>query len=320
MKLIKTISDLKQVPQNCILTIGNFDGVHIGHRAILTTARKIADKRSTDLVAMTFEPHPAAILHPEKAPGILTPRPYKKHLLARLGVDFRLLIETTTEILSLSPVDFVKKFLLEALFPLVVVEGEDFNFGAKRSGNVQILQDLGGELGFEVVIVPSKKIELEQTVRISSTMIRYMIEGGEVSDAALALGRPYKLTGRIIPGRGKGAELGFPTLNMEIPNQLIPAEGVYAGFVTIAENEEKICEFEEKRPAVFSIGQARTFGYEYPLLIEAHILDSIEGDFADKWMAMDFIEFIRHQHKFDAPQALAAEIAKDCKKAKEILT
>ena len=225
MKLIKTISDLKQVPQNCILTIGNFDGVHIGHRAILTAARKIADKRSTDLVAMTFEPHPAAILHPEKVPGILTPRPYKTHLLTRLGVDVRLLVETTTEILSLSPADFVKKFLLESLLPLVVVEGEDFNFGAKRSGNVQILQDLGGELGFEVVIVPSKKIELEQTVRISSTMIRYMIEGGQISDAALALGRPYKLIGRIIPGRGKGAAAGRPERDRRRhPLTVIPPE------------------------------------------------------------------------------------------------
>jgi len=156
-------------------------------------------------------------------------------------------------------------------------------------------------------------------VRVSSTMIRYMLRSGNVADAAILLGRPYKLIGKIIPGKGKGKELGFPTLNMQKPEQIIPAEGVYAGFVEVADSEEKVCTEKTKIPAVFSIGQARTFGDEHPLLIEAHLLIKNANKTIGKWLAMDFVRFIRSQHKFASVQELSAQIAKDCEKAKKIL-
>jgi riboflavin kinase/FMN adenylyltransferase len=321
MMIIDTVAGLGTIAKGCVLTIGNFDGVHIGHQEILAAARHIASTKAAELVAMTFEPHPVAVLHPEKAPGVLTPLPIKRHLLAKCGVDSLIILEDSRELLSLSPEDFVGRFLVENVRPTAVVEGNDFNFGLRRSGNIGTLQKLGAEKGFDVSVIGPKKIELStgQTVRVSSTMIRYMLESGHVGDAAVALGRPYRLVQRIIPGRGIGKKLGFPTLNMQRPEQVIPAEGVYAGFVRVGRSAEDVLTCEEKIPAAYSIGQARTYGDEFPMLIEAHLLTENVGDLAGEYMAMDFVQRIRSQHKFKTPEDLSKQIAKDCKKAKEIL-
>ena len=321
MKIIEAISDIEKVPEGCVLTIGNFDGVHLGHREILIAAARIAKEKGTDVVAMTFEPHPVAILYPERAPGVLSPLELKKHLLAQAGVNSLLVLRDTRELLDLSPEDFVRRFLVENLQPSVVVEGNDFNFGIGRTGNLDTLLRLGAEAGFDVSVVEPKKIALStgQTVRVSSTMIRYMLESGHVADAAAALGRPYRLLERIIPGRGIGKKLGFPTLNMKKPEQVIPAEGVYAGLVRVGETTQDVLASKETIPAAYSIGQARTYGEEFPLLIEAHLLKENVGALVGKYMAMDFVQRIRGQHKFKTPEDLSKQIAKDCKEAKDIL-
>jgi riboflavin kinase/FMN adenylyltransferase len=320
MKILHSISELGELEKGCVVTIGNFDGLHIGHQQILLTAKQLAAKRNTELLVMTFEPHPAAVLHPEKSPDILTPAPLKQRLLARCGVDCWLIIKAEPKVLSLSAPDFIEKYVVEPIAPAAVVEGEDFYFGSGRSGNIQLLQRLGPANDFDVIVVPAKEIELSQTVRVSSTMIRYMLTSGEVADAAAALGRAYKLIGKIIPGHGLGRKLGYPTLNMQIPDQLIPAEGVYAGRVTIADSFDNACAENQNLPAVFSIGQARTFGDEHPLLIEAHLLTKPDSVPEGEYMAMDFVSHIRRQHKFASARDLAAQIAKDCKTAKEILS
>lgn len=321
MKKLRTISDLTAVREDCVLTIGNFDGVHIGHQEIIRVARELADERQTDVVLMTFEPHPLAVLHPEKAPPILTPLSLKKQLLIELGVDVRLLLDATPETLSLKPEQFVRRFVSESLRPSALVEGEDFNFGAARAGNVQLLTEMGQQSGFEVIVVPARKIEIPdgQTLRISSTMVRYMLGSGKVADAAMALGRAYRLIGPVCSGRGIGRKLGFPTLNMTRPDQLVPAEGVYAGYVQLGRTEDDIARLGNRVGAIFSIGQARTFGDEHPLLIEAHLLVNGDTDVTGKWMAMDFVDFIRPQHKFTSPEELSKQITKDCKKAMNIL-
>jgi len=150
-------------------------------------------------------------------------------------------------------------------------------------------------------------------------MIRYMLEGGHVSDVSIALGRPYRIAERIISGRGVGIKLGFPTLNMKKPKQVIPAEGVYAGFVKTGECMDKAFASKEKIPAVYSIGQARTYGDDFPLLIEAHLLIQNVGDLIGRYMTMDFIQRIRNQHKFKTPEDLSKQIAKDCHTASIIL-
>lgn len=321
MKVLKTVSELKELKKGCVLTIGNFDGVHLGHHEIINFARKFADDRQSELVLMTFEPHPVTILYPEKALGVLTPMVLKKHLLTQFGVDCLVVLESSYRILNLSPESFVDEFLVKSVQPGVVVEGEDFNFGYGRSGNVRILRELGQKFSFEIVIVPGKEIKLadEQTARVSSTLIRHLLHKGKVADAAQALGRYYRLSGQTTLGKGKGRKLGFPTANIDPVNQIIPAEGVYAGFVEITDTEEQLCESKNKLPAAFSIGRAKTFISDHPLLVEAHILGRDPGDLYGKYLAMDFVEFIRHQQKFTSPEHLSTQIAEDCKTAKEIL-
>ena len=321
MRVLETKSDLGQAQKGCVVTIGNFDGVHTGHQKILTTARKIADEKRTELTVITFEPHPVAILYPEKSPGVLIPLELKKHLLANLGVDCLCVLKSDPELLKLSPQDFVNEFLVKNIQPCVVVEGEDFNFGYGRRGSIHTLYNLGKENGFEVIVVEAMtaRLSIGHAVKVSSTLIRNMLEAGKVNDAAVALGRPYRFVGEIIPGRGKGKELGFPTANMEPANQITPAQGVYAGFVEIADSLDKVCISKEKTPAVFSIGRTSTYGTDKPLLIEAHLLVDDVGELIGKWMAMDFVQRLRNQMKFESETKLSEQIAKDCEKAKKNL-
>jgi riboflavin kinase/FMN adenylyltransferase len=238
-------------------------------------------------------------------------------------VDYLCVLKSSADLLALSPTDFVEQFLISGVRPSVVVEGDDFNFGSGRDGNVHTLQILGREKGFEVLIIDSQKAKISDGprfigVEVSSTVIRSMLAQGNVTDAAIELGRPYRLVGKIIAGKGKGRQLGFPTLNMEKPNQLIPAEGVYAGLVGITDSLKKVCAAEAKKQAAFSIGRASTYGGEN-LLIEAHLLSENPGDLSGKWLAMDFVRFIRTQQKFESESELKKQIAKDCETTKRIL-
>jgi riboflavin kinase/FMN adenylyltransferase len=321
MRVIETLSDVDVVETGCVLTIGNFDGVHLGHQKILAAAKQAAKDKASELVAMTFEPHPFAVLHPEKAPGVLTPLELKKHLLESFGVDCLIVLKDEQELLSLTAAEFVDRFLVQNIRPGVVVEGEDFNFGRGRSGNVRTLNSLGQQKGFDVTIVQAcrAKLSIGPSVRVSSTIIRNLLEAGKISDAAVALGKPYRLIGPIIAGRGKGKRLGFPTANLKATHQIIPAEAVYAGTVETADNVSQLLQKQENIPAVFSIGRTATYGPGQPLLVEAHLLADNVGDLIGKFMAMDFIRLIREQKKFDSEKELSAQIEKDCKNAKKIL-
>jgi riboflavin kinase/FMN adenylyltransferase len=322
MEVLRTVAELGRLPAGCVLSIGNFDGVHIGHQQNLKVALDIARLEGVSLAAMTFEPHPVAILHPEKAPGVLTPLPLKVCLIEYCAVDYFIVLRDTASLLRLSPADFVDKFLLKDVRPRALVEGEDFHFGADRLGSIETLQQMAKPNGFNVVVVPPKLVRLStaQSVRVSSTTIRYMLQSGHVADAAFLLGRPYRLIGQIVTGRGMGTKIGFPTLNMEMPSQIIPQEGVYAGFVLLGAKEDDVCRGKKRLNAVFSIGQAVTFGDRRELLIEAHLLDEKPDGSPGQWMAMDFVKRIRQQHRFESPGALAAQIARDCVAAKNILS
>jgi len=322
MKIIENLSELGRIEPDGVLTIGNFDGAHLGHQEIIAAARGAADEKGTKLAAMTFEPHPVAVLYPERAPGVLTPFELKTHVLAKLGVDYLIVQKGCRELLELSPEDFVRRFLVENVRPSLVVEGGDFNFGAARAGNIDTLRRLGEANGFEISVVDAKQVRLStgQVVKVSSTMVRYMLESGHVADAAVALGRPYRLIEQIIPGRGIGRKLGFPTLNMKQPEQVIPAEGVYAGFVRVGRTMQEVLDSDNAIPAAYSIGQARTYGDDFPLLIEAHLLADGTAGSVGQFLAMDFVKRIRSQHKFKSPEDLSKQIAHDCEQAKQILT
>lgn len=321
MRIIYESSKLTDRDRRGVLTIGNFDGTHLGHRKIITVASKAVMDRNLPLVVMTFEPHPVAVLFPDKSHGVLTPLELKKALLSEARIDCLFVVKSTAEVLGLSPEDFVVKFLNEALEPVIVVEGEDFNFGAKRTGSIQTLRQLGLKHGFEVTVVPAERMELSsgKEVRVSSTLIRNLIESGHVSDAANALGRAYRLIGTVVAGRGKGKHLGFPTANLDPLDQIIPAEAVYAGFVEIGDTVEQVCKGSSGIPAALSIGRTPTIVSDHAQLIEAHILMDDVPDLLGKHLAMDFVEKLRGQEKFESEEELAEQIAADCENARRCL-
>lgn len=318
MKTVDSISQLGQ--KGVVLSIGNFDGVHIGHQKILKIAEQTAGKEKTILVVMTFEPHPVMVLQPHTGLGVLTPMELKKEMLAKCGVDCLVVLPCDAGILSLSARDFVSRFLVDSIKPAVVVEGENFHFGSARTGNVDSLRQFGAEAGFKVIVVEPEDVELSRSkTRCSSTLIRNLLQAANVSDAAVALGRLYRLYGQVVPGRGKGKRLGFPTANIAPAEQIIPAEGVYAGKVAIEQTQAEICRADAKTPAALSIGRSRTYGPDNPLLVEAHILEGKVGGLKGKFLAMDFVKRIRSQKKFESEKKLAGRIAKDCEKIKQIL-
>ena len=273
-------------------------------------------------MAMTFEPHPVAVIRPEKAPGILTPLPLKQHLIGKFGTDCLFIAQSTPELLALKAEEFVRRFLIEGVRPSLVVEGESFNFGSGRSGSIHTLQDLAAANDFEVSVIIAEQVQFSAGRRatVSSTMIRNLLAEGSVADAATAMGRHYRLTERIITGRGKGKRLGFPTANMKLPTQVVPAQGVYAGFVDLADTPDQLFGSRAINPAALSIGTSKTYGDTQSLLIEAHLLGNKNvGDLYGKHIAMDFVKKIRPQKKFDTESDLAAQIGKDCEKAKTML-
>jgi len=321
MKVIREISEWDEKESGCVLSIGNFDGVHVGHQLILEEAKKEASRRGTHLVAMTFEPHPVAVLHPEKNPGVLTPLEMKEYYLAGCGVDILVVLPSNRELLGLSPEEFVDGFLIQKIRPGIVFEGEDFNFGIGRSGGLDILCRLGDEKGFEVRIIDEKEITLSsgESVRASSSQIRNLLEAGNIYEAAGVLGRSYRLIGKVIKGYGKGKELGFGTANLEPVNQVIPAEGVYAGIVRLGEGIENLCGQGGAHFSAFSIGRCRTFGGYRPRLIEAHLLEEKVPDLIGRRMTMEFIKRLRGQQRFSSEAELITQIKKDCERAEQIL-
>lgn len=321
MRIVHSLEELEKPVIRPVVTIGNFDGVHLGHQQIIAAAKEAARSHKTIAVAMTFEPHPAAVLHPEDKPGVLTPLVLKAELLRQGGLDSLIVIKDNPRLLQLSPDEFVDQFLMKKLQPVVVVEGEDFNFGRHRAGSVLTLQQFAGKYGFEVRVVPMRQVRLSGKPHspVSSSAIRRLLTDGRVSDARAHLGRPYRLIGTVTPGYGRGAALGFPTANIEPSEQIIPAHGVYAGLVAVGGACEQVCATESRTPAVFSIGGGQTFNAQHPLLVEAHLLTENVPPLYDKWLAMDFVRHIRSQQKFESEKQLSEQIAKDCQKAKQIL-
>ncbi|ARN57325.1 riboflavin biosynthesis protein RibF [Sedimentisphaera salicampi] len=326
MKVFK-VDESFQSKAKSILTIGNFDGIHRGHRHIINKCLEAAKELGTEkITAVTFEPHPVYLLKPEKAPKIITPLEMKVNLLEKAGVDELAVITDSTKLLNMPPEEFAKDFLAGRFNPAAIVEGCDFRFGYSRSGDIETLKKLGEVHGFKACC--EELAELEFSVgrrRVSSSLIRDFLENGFVEDAASALWRPYRLIGEVVCGRGIGRQIGFPTANINPKIQIRPSDGVYAGFVQIGESREEVCRIDKQKlePAVYSIGRARTFEDGNPTLTEAHLLresKTLEKGLVGRWMAMDFIAKLREQRVFPDKDKLSEQISLDCRQAESILT
>jgi len=289
-----------------VITLGNFDGVHLGHRALLAETVRQAKERDLSSVAVTFDPHPLEVLRPESFQPVLTTLPHRVELIQAAGIIHVAVIQTTSAFLRLGADDFFQKIVLDLLAAAAVVEGWNFCFGKGREGTTQTLEDLGRASGVGVTVVPPREVNDRL---VSSSRVRQDLLAGDVADAALLLGRPYRLEGRVERGQQRGRTIGFPTANLFHVPTLIPGDGVYAA---IAYHNGKAW------PAAANIGPNPTFG-EQGHKLEVHLL-GFQGNLYGQMLTVDFLERIRATHPFADVQELIAQIRKDSERAENIAT
>jgi riboflavin kinase/FMN adenylyltransferase len=294
------------------VTIGAYDGVHLGHRALLADLIARAEAAHLTPVVVTFDRHPASVVRPESAPRQLTDLDQKLELLAQCGIDRTLVVPFDRARADESAEDFVTEVLVDTLEAQLVVVGEDFHFGHARGGNVALLRQLGQVHGFEVVGVG---LTGEDQAPVSSTRIRSLVAAGDVVGAAALLGRPHEVRGTVVHGDGRGGPiLGFPTANLEVSTAIaLPADGIYAGRYTRPDGTV----YE----AAISVGRRPTF-YDpatSSVLVEAYLLH-FEGDLYGEIGRVSFVERLRDERQFDSVEALIDQMHQDVAEAERLLT
>ena len=300
-----------------MVTIGAYDGVHLGHQAVLRLVRDLATARRLEAVCLTFDRHPAEVVRPETAPKVLTPLDEKLELLEATGFVDTTCVLTFDKARSREPAEqFVREVLVEGLGARLVVIGADFHFGYRRHGNVRLLEQMGAELGFEVLGLGLVPVEGDENgMPYSSTQIRDLLAAGDVAAAARMLGRPprpYEVRGTVERGDGRGRELGFPTANVAVPERVcLPADGIYAGTYTDEDGVE--------RDAAISLGRRPTFYVDAKKsLLEAHVLD-FDGDLYGHQAKVRFVDRIRGEEEFASVDALVQQIERDVETVRERL-
>jgi len=311
----RCVTGLEAVPaaaRSGVLTIGNFDGVHVGHRRIIAMARERADADGCPVVAMTFDPPPDLVLRPADAPERLTPAAVRAALLREAGCDWVVTARADPALLGLTPEAFVEQVIVARFAPRYMVEGPNFRFGRQRGGDVDFLAREGARRGFDVRVAEPVRLAVAGEERvISSTLIRRLVAEGDVSAAARCLTRAFTLHGQVVPGEGIGRTLGRPTANLSPGEQVCPGEGVYAGRARVSGREYA---------AAVSVGTRPTFTAGDPAgrVIEAYLLDA-SGDFYGRRMALSFVRRLRAQRRYDGPAALQAQMARDVENVRAAL-
>ena len=313
---MRVVTDLDQPPwpsDRAVITIGAYDGVHLGHQAVIDQVRERAVALGAVSAVVTFDRHPASVVRPESAPRLLTNTDQKMELLAATGIDAVVVVPFDAEQASETPESFVQRVLVDALSTRVIVVGEDFHFGRHRDGNVDLLRKLGADDGFDV-----EPIELVPRADgidepVSSTAIRRALAGGDIARANAMLGHPFEARGPVVTGDQRGRLLGFPTATVEVSNGMcLPADGVYAGWYERPGGDVHAC--------AINLGRRPTF-YEHAdsSLLEAHLLD-FDGDLYGETAKVRFTHFLRSERKFDGVDALIAQLANDVASARELLS
>jgi riboflavin kinase/FMN adenylyltransferase len=299
MQVIHTAKDCDAQGRKVCLAIGVFDGVHLGHQQIIRQTVADAHQPGGLSLVVTFAPHPSQIVAPDRVPPLIYSPWQKLRTIESLGVDTLLEIRFDQAFSEKSGPEFIQELAHDLGGIADICVGADFVFGRKRSGNVEVLKELGGQLGFKVHGLAA--VALDGKV-VSSTRIREAIRNGELDSAGQMLGRPYAIQGRIIPGDQLGRQLGFPTANMEIGGQLTPPNGVYAGVTTV---DNKIWQ------VALNIGLRPTLGLAEPVLrVEAHLLD-FAGDLYGQELEVEIVRKLRDEKKFGSPGELTEQIKQD---------
>ncbi|MEG3614916.1 MULTISPECIES: bifunctional riboflavin kinase/FAD synthetase [Isoptericola] len=323
---MQVFTDLAEVPDDfgpSVVTIGNFDGVHRGHQAVLGRLVRLARADSRAAVAVTFDPHPALVHRPESAPELITGLADRLELLARTGLDAVLVVRYSLEFAEQSPEEFVTRYLTGALGARSVVVGHDVRFGRANAGTLATMVDLGGRHGFEVVAVDDVGECAPQDDgagdRWSSSAARALIAEGDVAQAADVLGRPHRVRGVVVHGDARGRELGFPTANLGGIDGMVPADGVYAGWLRrpgLADREPD--HPDVVLPAAISIGTNPTFdGVERR--VEAYVLDRTDLDLYGEEVVLEMVQHLRPTVRFDGIDALVTQMTDDVVRARAAL-
>lgn len=310
------LTDPRELPADfgpSVVTLGNFDGVHRGHRAVLSRLIEEGKARGARSVAVTFEPHPLAVLFPERAPDMLTGIQDRLYLLENAGLDAVVVMPFTKELASQSPREFVERTFVNDLGATCVVVGRDTRFGAKNAGDIDTLRELGDEFGFDVIALD----DVGPGVRWSSTQVRELLAAGNVAGAADVLGRLHCVVGEVVKGFQRGRELGFPTANLAQNSEgVVPADGVYAGWLV-----RRALDFddpERRLPAAISVGTNPTF--DIPVrTVEAYVLDRTDLDLYGEIVAVEFAQHLRGNVKFDSIEDLIVQMTKDVDESRTLL-
>lgn len=307
MEVYQGVENIRRSLKNPVLTIGNFDGVHRGHQALFQKAKEWADKFGGESVVITFHPHPLQVLAPGQALVFITPHERKLELIALCGIDVAIVVPFSTDFAKMSANDFVRVLLVNKIGPKAIVVGEDYRFGYGREGDTRFLQRMGNQYGFKVETLSG--VQLEGTV-VSSTLIRQLIQEGDLREAGKLLGRPYEISGVVVPGHQRGGRLlGFPTANISLAGQAPPKPGVYAVQVEVD---------NENYGGAANVGCNPTFGGTQ-LSVEVFLFD-FDQNIYEKSIRVRFLERLRDEKRFSGPDELASQIRKDVEKAKKILS
>jgi riboflavin kinase/FMN adenylyltransferase len=316
---VQVIRDGDECPkprEGTVLTIGAYDGLHLGHRTVIAEVMRRAGAGRHRSAVVTFDRHPAQVIRPDSAPRLLTDLDQKLELLGATGVDYVVVVHFDETRALESAEDFVRTVLVGCLNVKDIVVGEDFHFGHRRGGDVALLAEMGRGLGFQVhghSLVGEDGQPARDDEQVSSTAIRRALHHGRLDSANRMLGRPHEMRGPVVHGDGRGRELGFPTANVAITEtMLMPSEGIYAGHLVRERNGERL-------PAAIYVGRRPTFHDEDAMvLVEVHVLD-FAGDLYGEPVRVQFEHRIRGDRRFDSVEELAAQLSRDCDEARRLL-
>jgi riboflavin kinase/FMN adenylyltransferase len=305
MRIIEDIAFTREDFASPVVTIGSYDGLHLGHQAIIKRVIELARKGEGEAVVLTFEPHPVKFLHPELQIPLITPYRKKMMLLTQFGIDVTINLPFNEDIARMSAEEFIQEIVQRRIAPRWVVVGFNFTFGKGRTGSPEELTKIGKRLGFGVEIIPPFHVAGEV---VSSTRIRELIVRGDIKEANRMLGGNFFMLGRVIHGHARGKGLGFPTANLEVTQDLYPKDGVYAATVIVD---------ERRYDGVVNVGTNPTFGDEQ-LGVEIFLFD-YQGDLYGKELQVYLVEKLRDEQTFPSADLLVNQIEQDIRKAKEIL-
>jgi len=298
-RIFRSLSDVPSDFGPCATTIGNFDGVHMGHQALMRRIAALSRERGWKAAVLTFNPHPAKVVAPDRAPKIIMTLDQRADVMAELGIQEVLMLPFTPEVSRWTPEEFVKTVLVDAMQVRAVLVGEDFRFGHKQAGDTTLLTQLGAKYGFEVDPITPVNVRGE---RVSSSLVRQMALAGRIQRACRLLGRPFPLEGRVVKGHGVGARQTVPTLNLEPYTEVWPADGVY-----VSHTED--LDSDRHWRSISNIGNRPTFdGHETS--IETFLLEPLTGPTPER-IRVEFLWRVRDERKFPSPADLKAQILRD---------